>query len=973
MKNCTPKICSPILTGLNQYPIILNVSSVPTKIILFIIGFGLSLSSLQAQSVSEHYLHNRIEYFNNNLNIPAKFALTELESYLTNINMCSYKNDSTHVFLLRKIATEYWRMGDNLTAVSFERRALGIMNSNIGKTSVNPTDLINIYYYLSIFYDALNYAKEKRAAEDSCISIAIRLKSFSNVGYVQLLRTKVQFYYDIGDYHRCIDDAIACENLSGEYIGSSIPETRDFGIYLASNSLGWHVKSLLELNDYGEAERLIANKLEQYRKEGLIDYLGLIYEQKAQLEMHKGNYQNALLFLERSLYYDQKAGNNLNCKQTLKDIGYKIFYEHFKDYDGSLVYYKKALFYTGKDKREKYKDAIESLDIFANIANVYVRKAMYDSAFWYFQLAFNQIRSGTNETDILHSSPEKLIEIRKIHYLTNLMIGKGDAYLQKYLSTNDTQDLRKSIHIYKVTDSVFDRIKLEQIEMESKLFWRKNSRRMYEHAINACYMSGDVEEAFYFFEKSRAVILNDLLAEQNWQTDHDIRELSQATKRLMMLERDIQSKSNSSDMVSALQKDILNERYQLDQLQQTIKKKKPLYYQSFLDPNRTTLNDIGKKILNDHRALLELFEGDSAVYSLLITGKHTYLNKIDKEEFDILARVYNSFLSNPDLLNAKMSKFASTAHNLYEMIFKNNEVPKGRIIISPDGAYFPFESLVTDSTNPDAPVYFLQEHAVSYTYSARYLMNDFSNKDNKSNGSVLGMAPVHYAYAAFLNPLIGSDLSLNQVDSYFKVAHALVEEKASKNNFLQQYSKYSVIQLYTHASDSSDRNEPVIYFSDSSLYLSDLIQENKPSTQLIVLSACNTGNGKLYPGEGIFSFNRAFATVGVPASVINLWSIESKSTYRITELFYKYLSLGMTTDNALQSAKLEFIRTSNGKHLSPYYWAAAILVGKSDTILLEKAISWKMPALLAILAGLSFFLVLNWMSKKRKMVRIANP
>jgi hypothetical protein len=102
--------------------------------------------------------------------------------------------------------------------------------------------------------------------------------------------------------------------------------------------------------------------------------------------------------------------------------------------------------------------------------------------------------------------------------------------------------------------------------------------------------------------------------------------------------------------------------------------------------------------------------------------------------------------------------------------------------------------------------------------------------------------------------------------------------------------------------------------------------------------------------------------------VINLWSIESKSTYRITELFYKYLSLGMTTDNALQSAKLEFIRTSNGKHLSPYYWAAAILVGKSDTILLEKAISWKMPALLAILAGFSFFLVLNWMSKKRKML-----
>jgi CHAT domain-containing protein len=197
-----------------------------------------------------------------------------------------------------------------------------------------------------------------------------------------------------------------------------------------------------------------------------------------------------------------------------------------------------------------------------------------------------------------------------------------------------------------------------------------------------------------------------------------------------------------------------------------------------------------------------------------------------------------------------------------------------------------------------------------------------------------------------------------------------VGEKASKHNFLEQFSKYSVIQLYTHASDSSDRKEPIIYFSDSGLYLSELIQENKPATQLIVISACNTGNGKFNQGEGIFSFNRAFAAIGIPGSVVNLWSVDSKSTYRITELFYRYLSKGMTTDRALQSAKLEFIRSSDKGESSPYYWGAAILVGKTDTIILENAFPWKTVATLTVVAGLFFFQVSYRRNRQEKNAAI---
>jgi CHAT domain-containing protein len=140
---------------------------------------------------------------------------------------------------------------------------------------------------------------------------------------------------------------------------------------------------------------------------------------------------------------------------------------------------------------------------------------------------------------------------------------------------------------------------------------------------------------------------------------------------------------------------------------------------------------------------------------------------------------------------------------------------------------------------------------------------------------------------------------------------------------VNQYAHYKIVQLYTHASDSSIRGEPVIWFADSALYLSDLISEERPVTRLIVLSACQTGTGRLYQGEGVFSFNRGFAALGIPSAITNLWSVDSKSTYELTELFYKYLANGEPTDIALQKAKLDLINSND--YSLPFFWAAPIL------------------------------------------------
>jgi CHAT domain-containing protein len=183
---------------------------------------------------------------------------------------------------------------------------------------------------------------------------------------------------------------------------------------------------------------------------------------------------------------------------------------------------------------------------------------------------------------------------------------------------------------------------------------------------------------------------------------------------------------------------------------------------------------------------------------------------------------------------------------------------------------------------------------------------------------------------------------------------------------MDRFSKYKIIQLYTHATDSGKNGEPVLYFSDSALYLSELIGEHKPVTRLIVLSACETGKGKLYNGEGIFSFNRGFAALGIPSSITNLWSVDDRSTYRLTELFYKYLTKEMPIDMALQKAKIEFIETASKENRLPYFWSASILVGNSDSIELGRLISWKSETIIITVLILILLLTYQVFKMMRK-------
>ncbi len=104
---------------------------------------------------------------------------------------------------------------------------------------------------------------------------------------------------------------------------------------------------------------------------------------------------------------------------------------------------------------------------------------------------------------------------------------------------------------------------------------------------------------------------------------------------------------------------------------------------------------------------------------------------------------------------------------------------------------------------------------------------------------------------------------------------------------------------------------------------------NLRGTELVVLSACETGLGKVEAGEGVFGLQRAFQVAGAKAVMASLWQVDDEATKELMVKFYEeWIVNGKSKRSALSSAQ-KYVRNhpKHPKCASPYYWAAFILLG----------------------------------------------
>jgi len=163
-------------------------------------------------------------------------------------------------------------------------------------------------------------------------------------------------------------------------------------------------------------------------------------------------------------------------------------------------------------------------------------------------------------------------------------------------------------------------------------------------------------------------------------------------------------------------------------------------------------------------------------------------------------------------------------------------------------------------------------------------------------------------------------------------------EEATKEN-LKKHTNPGIVHLATHGyfdESSTNKNDVVVSMIASGLVFAsepgfnDILTSNEvttlnlDSTYLVVLSACETGKGKINYGDGVYGLQRGFQAAGADHVVMSLWKVDDTATQQLMADFYQRWQSGVPVKAAFRASKLHLMQD----HKEPYYWGAFIWSGR---------------------------------------------
>lgn len=164
---------------------------------------------------------------------------------------------------------------------------------------------------------------------------------------------------------------------------------------------------------------------------------------------------------------------------------------------------------------------------------------------------------------------------------------------------------------------------------------------------------------------------------------------------------------------------------------------------------------------------------------------------------------------------------------------------------------------------------------------------------------------------------------------------AITEQQATESMIVQQMPNARLIHFATHGllDDVKGLGVPgAIALAPSGngplndgLLTADEILDMNLNADLVVLSACDTGRGRI-TGDGVIGLSRSLITAGVPSIVVSLWKVPDDSTAFLMTEFYKNFSTTNDKAQALRQAML----TAKQKYSDPLHWAAFTLIGEAE-------------------------------------------
>lgn len=841
--------------------------------------------------------------------IYAEKALANRQKYLSSNHPKTIQN-------LVALGNFHKRIGNYETNIDYKNKALKLA------LSLNPLDynsLVSTYFSLGSGHQAMLNYKEAKKNYDTALSyfkdsLATNMEFKGHIyNAIGVILEKEKDFASALDYY---DQAIAIFKQSKNTLLTSIAYDNKANIY---SNIGY----------YTEAKEMHKKVISLFEKEGLNSDLPWRYFNLGAVYLKCDELDSALVSLKKAEALNLKFSSNKNQLNTL-------IQNHLTDTNIELEKYEKAeqlistLLKTQKD--EFHLNAPEvSYSYYLSAKNNFFQER-YTSVIKDLEQAENILSS------IKNSNKKQQISL---NYLLSIKILREKTLWQQYAKENDIVYLETLYNLCLETNKLGNKMLHLYEDEESKLnFFNsinenlylgiKASKKMHDLTNNIKY----VEQALSFFEAEKSFLLKqkyktDLLKinlipeDLIFKEDSLIREISR-------LQNILYFEKNKLPDASCEDSRIFNLKTQLSDLNQQIEDKFPNYKTLKTINKELCLEDIRKKT-TPNELIIEYFQYKDEVYSIGI-GQANYSFKENKiANLTEKINAYEEAIQNSDI-----KKYTTFAFEFYSSLVRDHiysdSISHLTIIPSKSISFLSFDTfLTTKASNLEYNHldYLILEKSVCYKNS---IENPNKNQE-KAKEAYLGICPDFSNTNK--NNLSGAYNEVKAISSQYG-GTLLPKEGITKQNLLAKLPNYQIIHFATHTNINTitPQYSSLLIMSDSTkenkLFAYE-IQSSKLNADLVILSACSSGVGKLKNGEGLGSIGRCFNYAGAKSVILGLWDLPDFSTAKIIEYFFSKIDV-LNKAEALKSAKVKYLESADEYTSNPIYWAGLILIGENTSL-----------------------------------------
>ena len=762
------------------------------------------------------------------------------------------------------------------------------------------------------------------------------------------------------------------------------------------------------LGDFSKATETINQSLtirEKYKDELLVgksfDSLGNVY-------LQQGNYAAALEAMQKGFELRTKANFPLDATESLNNIA--TVYEAQGEYAEAALYLRRGLQSTTKLANKDLEAEIET-----HLGEVYFLEGNYAQAYNVLQHAMDNSRAADDKVQLaaaqyvlgrlyvkqgrLDSAKDVLQQARDFYDSKGLIIDLGNTLVELSeverrsgrLSEGSTLAVRaeelgerigspelkwRSLtalgrlsaalgHSHEAAKSFESAITAIE-EERNRVAGEENRARFfservapYQERIAVALASGNIEDAFYYSERSKARVLLDVIGADHIPLSatmsEDERERETRLRTILAsLNTQIlvagQANPPDEKRLAGLKQQRDEARLKYEDFESTLYSKHPELAVSRGTVPTARLADAKALLPTGSAAIIEYVVVRNRTWAFVISRRGVRVSELALDNSQLQRQVerFRQQLAKRDLA------FAEAARQLYQQVLGAESAAlkdKTELVVIPDGILWdlPFQAL---QSGPDH--YLIEDSAISYAPSLTALREMSRPRSHPSHqqstliafgNPTIGGGVVSRRKTALMDdhlaPLPEAEIQAKSVaEIYSPDSRVYVGTDAREDRWKAEAPAYRIVHLATHGvldnrsplysylvlSPSTDPKDP----EDGLLEAWEIMRVSL-SADLVVLSACETARGKISAGEAMIGLTWAFFVAGSPATLVTQWKVESaSSTALMTEFHRRWKGgrNGLSKARALQLAALQMLHNRN--YSNPFYWAGYILVGNGQ-------------------------------------------